>query len=676
MQELLEPYRDDARRGFEWFYWWRLAHRPAGELRGHGQRVVALAFSSDGRTLVSVGDEPSLISWDPDRFEARAVIPMTCQAQSLALAPDGSTIAVGGRDGVIRLWNAGGREPSGQLRSGPEPVLAVHFRDGRTLTSVHLPNVTRTWDLPSGRLLGEWRGADLPAPPVPDDHVPACAISADGRSMAIAALDGTVFVRPTEPGDPAPSGSAGATADPTRDPIGGRLGAEDTFGGGTIVRSLAFSHDGRLLAIAGEDRLIAVRDRGRRSTLHTFRGHSAPVWSLAFSPDDRLLAAASLDNTVSLWDVASGRLTMTLKGHGGPVMAVAFSPDGQSVASGAADDMVLLWRVAGRDSDAPLAGHTDGVRTIALSPDSSTVATSGRDGRILFWSTATGERLAAIGPDSPSNAEGLLGGVEATVYSNDGRWLISAGRNAVLRLWDARTHAFVSDLRGDRENRTRIDSLAVPREGPFVASGRADGRVTLWDLARLVPLATYKAGAEEIFSLSFSPDGRTLASTSWTGKIHLQDLTGSRDGRTLGLDGSRIFSLSFSPDGRTLASGTYEGTLIFWDAPSWRPRGPQRAHTNTVTSLAFTPDGRTLVSGARDDMIRLWDVATGELKSTLKGHTGNVMGLAMSPEGRFLVSGSLDRTARIWRAASEDDIRRREGAASVRSYGGDVSRLP
>jgi WD40 repeat protein len=665
MQELLEPYRNDARRGFEWFYWWRLAHRPAGKLLGHSQPITALAFSSDGRTLVSAGDEPSLIVWSFPRSKDPTVVPMTGRAKSLAIAPDGSTIVAGGSDGVIRLWTTGERDTSGHLGTGPEPVVAMAFRDGRTLTSVHLPNVSRTWDLPSGRLLRERRGANLPAPPVTDDHDPAAAISPDGRLVAIAALDGTVFVRPADPGDPAQIGPTASAAGAGRDRIGDQYGAEETFSSGTVVRSLAFSHDGRLLAFAGEDRLITVRDRGRHGALAPFRLHSAAVFSMAFSPDDRLLAAASLDNTVSIWDVASGRLSMTLKGHGGPAMAVAFSPDGQSVASAANDAKILLWRVAGRDSDAPLAGHTDGVRAIALSPDSSTVATSGKDGRIIFWSTATGERLASIEPDSPTNAEGLRGGVEALIYSNDGRWLISANRNAVLRLWDAQTHVFVADLH-DAENQTRIDSLAVPREGPFLASGRVRGLVTLWDLARRIAITTYQAGEQQILSLSFSPDGRTLASTSRSGKIHLRDVANSRDEGILALAGSTMTSVSFSPDGRTLASGAFEGTLTFWDAPLWRSRGTQRAHTNVITSLAFTPTGRTLISGGRDDMIRLWDAATGELKSTLKDHSGNVMGLAMSPNGQFFVSGSLDRTARVWRAASDTDVGREEDGRPAR----------
>ena len=677
MQELLQAHRRDARRDFEWYFWWRLAHRSAGRPLGHRREIAALAFSPDGPTLISAGEESSLRLWDTGRFEARAVIPMTCGASSLAVAPDGSTIAVGGNDGVIRVWEDGVREPVRKLGSGRGPVMALAFVDGRTLASAHIPNIDRTWDLRTGRLLREGRGSDLPAPRVQDDHIPAQAISPDGRLVAAAALDGTVLVRPVAgaPARPVPSPPASG---PGRGPAGGgRLDAEDSFRAGPLAaRSLAFSPDGRLLAVGGEDHLITIRDvDGRRPwTTEPFRGHSASIWSMAFSPDGRLLAAASLDNTVSIWDVASGRLTMTLKGHGGPVRAVAFSPDGQSVASGGGDAMVLLWRVAGGDSDAPLAGHADGVAAVAFSPDGATVTTGGRDGRILSWSAATGERSAGIEPRTASNPAGNPGGIEALVYSNDGRWLASGGRKQALRLWDARTHSLIADLQDEGEGWADVDSLAVSRDDTLLAAGGVDGRVTLWDPARRVPLASYRAADQRITSLSFSPDGRMLASASPAGKIFLRDVAGPPDGRILGRDGSTILTVAFSPDGRTLASGTAEGTLIFWEVASWRPRALQRAHTNQITALAFTAAGRTLISGGRDDMIRLWDVATGELKSTLKGHSGNVLALAMSPDGRSFVSGSLDRTARIWRAASEDDVRRHEAAPTAREGGRSAPR--
>ena len=58
------------------------------------------------------------------------------------------------------------------------------------------------------------------------------------------------------------------------------------------------------------------------------------VEDVAFSPDGKTLAMASREGTVQLWDVATGKLLETLKGHSSAVRAVVFSPDGRTLASG------------------------------------------------------------------------------------------------------------------------------------------------------------------------------------------------------------------------------------------------------------------------------------------------------------------------------------------------------
>ena len=111
---------------------------------------------------------------------------------------------------------------------------------------------------------------------------------------------------------------------------------------------------------------------------------------MAFSPDGKTLALASHEGTVQLWDVATGKLRETLKGHSSAVMAVVFSPDGRTLASGSSDQTVRLWNVETRRELMQLdhGGVELGpwVQSLAFSPDGQQLLAGGRRGA-AFWST-------------------------------------------------------------------------------------------------------------------------------------------------------------------------------------------------------------------------------------------------------------------------------------------------
>jgi WD40 repeat protein len=112
-----------------------------------------------------------------------------------------------------------------------------------------------------------------------------------------------------------------------------------------------------------------------------------PVFGLAFSPDGKLLAIADRSNTVQLWDVGAGKPARApLTGHAGIVRSVAFSPDGKLLATGSDDKTVRLWNPAtGQPAAAPLTGHTGPVNALAFSPDGKTLATGSADHTVRLW---------------------------------------------------------------------------------------------------------------------------------------------------------------------------------------------------------------------------------------------------------------------------------------------------
>ncbi len=298
---------------------WHLvkSSEPIDRFVGHKAEVWDLAYSPDGRTLISSSDDHSIKLWDPENGALRATLNgHDSLVAAVAVSPDSALLASAGFDGVVRLWDLPSGQPRRVLRGHTDKLRSAAFSpDGHHVASAGSDKTIRVWDVDCGEASFVFNGHT--------DAVRALAFAPTGSLLASAANDRTVRAIDIDQGREAFS------IDGPRD-----------------VSSLAFSPDHSLLA-SGENRgIVTIWDAATRTKLWSVRESDAEIWDLAFSPDGRTLAAACGDARVRLWDPITGQVMLTLEGHSERVNAVAFAPDGMTLASASHGGEIRLWRAA------------------------------------------------------------------------------------------------------------------------------------------------------------------------------------------------------------------------------------------------------------------------------------------------------------------------------------------
>jgi WD40 repeat protein len=309
---------------------------------------------------------------------------------------------------------------------------------------------------------------------------------------------------------------------------------------------------------------------------------------------------------------------------------------------------------------------------VAFSADGKTLVSAVKDGIVRLWDTTTGKEIGRFGAERvlhEKHGDRPIG-VWSIALSPDGQMLAAADhtyQGTVLRVWNTSTGG---ENRRFRKVTSGISELAFSPDSKILATGSPhDQAIRLWEVSSSKELDQVPA-PDGAYHLFFSPDGTMLAFMDKGGDVCFRDLSTGKERSRLPKQQGAFYLMAFSPDGRTLAlAGAGEtqdnnsqlGVATLWDIATGKQIQHFEGHRCPITSIAFDAQGKTLATGSYDCTIRLWDVATGKQRFEFGDWRDEAPGIVFSPDGKLLAKTTRgDITMFQWDGAIGKEVQRVE----------------
>lgn len=603
--------------------------------KGHSRYITCVAFSPDGKYLVTGSYDNTLKLWNTDNGKEirtfslhtnfirsvffspdekhiltssgdnRAHVYDIASGQLLVeividkdrlfkacYSPDGSKILTMNDRSEIAVWNAENGEKIGVYKKDYSATIYPHWfsSDGNRLMTYHNNKESRLIDLTDSTKNKTFLM----------DKAFSYAISPDNKCLAIGSNKELIKLFDLE------TGKELFTLDPAED--------KSCDGCKTL---LAFSHNSNYLVTLGKYSGVVIWDVKKGTRMKSFEFEDSWTDEVSFSPDDKYILVTADDESF-VWEVKSGNKVLQLSFDGLECLPV-FSPDSKYLLTTNHNNTAALWNIQSGKKSKTYEGYLNRLRNDGMRFDQGNWYHSG----IIRY----------------------LNMKSATALSPDGKYLAKGKIDSIAILLNTETGKIEKRFKGHSK---AILCADISSDGKWLLTGSGDRSIKLWDMATGNLIRSYKGHSELIFDVKFSSDNKYIVSCSWDATMRIWETGSGKVIRYMNLDKVSPYRVEFTPNNLYIASSDLGNDFRLWEADAAKEFRSIVGHTDLVTDFCFSPDGKQMVSASLDGKVKVWDLLSGMLVNKFTGHNSGVFSVAFHPSGKYIVSGSNDRTIKVW----------------------------